>query len=59
MYMNPEEIITSGLYNAAVALMDDDIREEIHAEISPCSELEFLTEYMQRHLKKYGIEFTI
>ena len=59
MYMSPEEIIASGLYNAAVELMDNDLREEIHAEISPCSELEFLTEYMQRHKEKYGTEFMI
>ena len=59
MYMSPDEIIASGLYNAAVTLMDDDLREEIHAEISPCGELEFLTEYMRRHFEKYGIEFTI
>jgi hypothetical protein len=37
-------------FDAAVALMDDDIREELHAELSPCTE---------QHYADYGEEFTI
>ena len=44
-------------YNAAVALMDDDLREEIHADLSPCSEAAFLVEYAKRHEQKYGQPF--
>ena len=57
--MTAQEIIDSGLYDAAVALMDDEIREQIHAEMAPCSPVEFLTEYMKRHEEKYGVEFVI
>ena len=45
-------------YDAAVELMDDDIREAIHAEMAPCSDIEFMREYEKRHLEKYGEEFT-
>lgn len=30
-------------FDAAVALMDDDIREELHEELSPCTAQRFLT----------------
>ena len=30
-----QEIITAGLYNQAVNLMDDDIRENLHTKIAP------------------------
>lgn len=53
------EIIDAGLYDAAVALMDDEIREELHAELAPCSDGAFLTAYMKRHLDKFGTKFTI
>ena len=57
--MTAKEIIDNGYYEAAVALMDDEIREAIHADLASCSELEFLTEYMRRHKEKYGSEFSI
>ena len=44
-------------YKAAVELMDDEIREEIHAELAPCTEVEFMREYEKRHLAKYGKAF--
>ena len=53
------EIVSAGLYDQAVNLMDDDIREELHQEIAPCTDEEFLRAYMERHLAKYGEEFTI
>lgn len=28
--------------------MDDDIREDVHLDMSPCSKEEFLAEYLQR-----------
>ena len=57
--MTAQEIIDNGYYDAAVALMDDEIREAVHADLSPCHELEFLTEYMKRHEEKYGMPFII
>lgn len=53
------EIIDGGLFDQAVELMDDNIREAIHAELAPCSEYIFLLEYMIRHSAKYGEDFTI
>lgn len=46
-------------FNACVALMDDDIREEIHIDLVPCTKQEFINEYCKRHFAKYEIEFTI
>lgn len=57
--MSAYTIIRLGLFNTAVNLMDDEIREAVHEEFSPCTELEFLKEYMKRHKEKYGKEFTV
>lgn len=46
-------------FEAAVMLMDDDLREEIHEDMAPCGEQEFLDEYIRRHAKKFGEEFAI
>jgi hypothetical protein len=46
-------------YDAAVALMDDELREELHRELAPCTKEEFLRAYEQRHLEKFGEEFQI
>lgn len=47
-------------YDACVELMDDDIREELSQEMSPCTEQEFLDAYVVRHAEKFdGEEFTI
>ena len=57
--MTAKWIIENGYYEAAVNLMDDEIREELHNEMAPCTDLEFLEAYMERHEKKYGEEFEI
>ena len=44
-------------YESAVSLMDDEIREAVHADLAPCSEIEFMMEYERRHLEKYGTKF--
>ena len=46
-------------YESAVSFMDDEIREEVHADLAPCTEARFLWEYAKRHEKKYGVPFTI
>ena len=45
---------TSIDYDAAVALMDDDLREEVASDLAPCTEQEFFTEYCKRHAVKFG-----
>ena len=45
--------------DAAIMLMDDDIREAIHSDIAPCTEQEFVDEYCKRHLEKYGEDFVV
>lgn len=46
-------------FDAAVELMDDELREQVHADLAPCTDEEFLREYERRHLEKYGEEFKI
>lgn len=46
-------------YDAAVQLMDDKIREELHAELAPCTEQEFFTAYEVAHTDKYGEEWEL
>lgn len=57
--MTAHEIIENGLYQAAVELMDDEIRESVHQDLSPCTDEEFLAEYMKRHAEKYGMDFVV
>lgn len=46
-------------YEAAVALMDDDLREELHSELAPCTEQEFFTAYEVAHAEKFGEEWEL
>lgn len=46
-------------FEAAVNLMDDKIREALHAELAPCTEQEFFDAYCKAHEEKYGEEFAI
>ena len=39
-------------YAAAVELMDDDLREQLHAEMAPCSNQEFYDAYVKAHAEK-------
>ena len=57
--MTAKEIIENNLYEVAVNLMDDDLREAIHSEIAPCTDEEFLEKYMEEHEKKFGENFTV
>lgn len=41
-------------YDAAVELMDDNLREEVAADLAPCTEQEFFAEYCKRHDAKFG-----
>ena len=46
-------------YNAAVALMDDDICAELNDKIAPCTDQEFFSAYEQAHEAKYGEEWEL
>lgn len=37
----------NNLYDYVVTLMDDEIRESVHAEYAPCSEVLFIKKYIQ------------
>ena len=43
-------------YAAAVELMDDDLREQLHREMAPCSNQEFYDAYVKAHAEKYNGE---
>ena len=46
-------------FEAYLNLMDDEIREAVHADLSPCTDDEFLAEYQKRHVVRYGVELEI
>ena len=46
-------------FDAAVALMDDEIREQIHADLAPCTEQAFFKAYAVSHAEKYGAEWEL
>lgn len=46
-------------YDAAVVLMDDDICEELHSLIAPCTEQGFFTAYEKTHEEKFGEEWEL
>lgn len=39
--------------------MDDEIREQVHNEMAPCGEQEFIDRYCELHAEKYGENFEI
>lgn len=43
-----EEINERNLWDAIVDMMEDEIREEVHDDLAPCTEEEFLAEYLRR-----------
>ena len=46
-------------WDVIVNLMDDDLREKVHGEVSPCGNWIFLTAYCKEHKIKYGKSFDI
>ena len=57
--MNASKMIKLFSWEAITDYMDDDLREQIHSELAPCTEEEFLTKYMGLHLEKFGEEFIV
>lgn len=43
-----DEINERNLWDTIVEMMDDEIREAVHSDIAPCTEEEFLDEYLRR-----------
>ena len=41
------EINERNLWDNVVMMMDDDIREKVHAELAPCTDEEFLARYLE------------
>ncbi len=37
-------------------MMDDDLREELHREMAPCTNQEFYDAYVKAHAAKYNGE---
>ena len=47
-------------FEAAVNLMDDEIRERLHGEMAPCDEQDFIDAYIKAHAEKFdGEEFQV
>lgn len=46
-------------FEAAIALMDDDIREEVAEELCPYTDQRFFNAYLEQHYADYGKEFMI
>lgn len=51
--------ISREMFDYAVELMDDDLREQVHAELAPCTDEEFFARYCELHEQKYGNSFEI
>ena len=44
---NEEIAISNELMNTIGSYMDDEIREDVYAELAPCTSEEFLTRYLE------------
>lgn len=45
--------------DAIAVYMDDEIREQVHSEMAPCGEQEFIDRYCKLHKEKFGEDFEI
>ena len=46
-------------FDVVVNMMDDEIREELHNGLAPCTDQEFVDAYVEAHEAKYGEQFEI
>jgi hypothetical protein len=46
-------------FDCAVSVMDDDVREDVHSDLAPCTEQEFMDDYCKRHEAKFGTMFMV
>lgn len=47
-FVKPVEAIKNIDWDVIVNAMDDEIRESVHFDIAPCTDLEFLEEYLKK-----------
>ena len=45
-------------FEAAVNLMDDELREQVSAEMAPCTDQDFIDRYADLHEQKFGEGFS-
>nr|DAP14060.1 MAG TPA: hypothetical protein [Caudoviricetes sp.] len=46
-FIEPAKAIAALPWAVIVSYMDDNIREDVHFELAPCEELEFLVRYLE------------
>lgn len=46
-WTNPADALKEIDIDTMAVYMDDDTREAVHAELAPCSDVEFLTRYLE------------
>lgn len=46
-WCEPEEALEKFDIDTLAFYMDDDAREQVHAELAPCTDLEFLKRYLE------------
>jgi hypothetical protein len=46
-------------FDAAVKLMDNGLREQVHAELAPCGKQKFLDRYCELHKRRYSRDFEV
>lgn len=44
---------------AIVNMMDDELREEVHRDLAPCTEQEFFSAYAAAHLSRFGEQWEL
>jgi len=53
-----EELLKLGM-DVLVNYMDDELREQVHRELAPCTDAEFLTRYIKLHRERFNEEFDV
>ena len=46
-FIEPEEAIDGMRWDVIAHYMEDEAREQVHNELAPCTDLEFLTRYLE------------
>lgn len=46
-------------YEVSVTMMDDEVRENLHNEIAPCTEQEFFDAYAVAHKEQFGEDWIL
>ena len=46
-------------FATAVKLMDDDIREQLHNELAPCTNQVFFDAYVSAHAEQFGADWIL